>query len=550
MKNKILISLTLLICWLTNINALKISNLNAAVDSKSEKVIITYEIDEMADGASVRFLLYGGTSGGEYLDYEASGACGDKKIKPGKNTITWTPLKKHGCIMSEIATFQVKVFRHKTETTPWIESEMYTEPLKICVLGKEAQADPQYSFKTETDTMPLISPRHPWLPRTSCKYISKYKTSNVQPFIDVYLQLPDKKEVILEEGEHLGYGISIKIPSEYCQDGISKVIYKIRDPRRVVTYERLIRTRSNDLSLGELSKDEIQKEFKIERKSVKFERIFKWVKLTSDFDRTKAIRGVKVDISKPSNNNLYFSRQPNINLDGKSSEECKSLEQGYAYYNMLNTGEKTADGNYTGLISYLPMCNYEQPAFNGYDAWQGVGLNMPIVLQNKKSNNTYELFFIENDVYWGGRENTSLEIDGVYVFVEDAEALQTKVEEQKKKQVEADRKAKAEREERDKRDKEIYEKIAQLESQVIGRWSYEDRYGGVTFVFWAGGQFDFCAYGHKTRGSYSVWQNGEIHIRCSGENIVTYMESANKMRIIEGGNGEVYTKISDQPYQP
>jgi hypothetical protein len=259
--------------------------------------------------------------------------------------------------------------------------------------------------------------------------------------------------------------------------------------------------------------------------------------LTKNFDKNTIIRGIRINVTHPSDNNLYFSSKPGIDLAGKNAESCETEEQGYAYYSMVNTGIQSPDGKYTGLISYLPRHNYERPFANGYDEWTGIGLNMPITRQQKKDDELYELYFIENEVYWAGAEKKDVEIDGIEVYVYEKDATEAELA----KLVNAHLK------EQEKIRKESIEKTAQLESQVIGRWSYEDRYGGVTFVFWAGGQFDFCAYGHKARGSYSIWQNGEIHIRCSGENIVTYMESANKMRIIEGGNGEVYTKISDQP---
>ena len=552
---KQLISLCLLVCGLININARHVSLINATVDKKGENVIITYDLDETSNIE----MFFSPT--GKDDDYrqiwksEVSGACGEN-VGKGSKKVTWKALKNYGCIITSEG--RIKIIASKSElaenfknspmgqivnsfqsssnksTSSSDKYEAISKPLTLCVLGKEQSQEPQYnlriicsSFLNSKDNIVYIG----------YEYQSNYSTKGVVPKLDLSMIQPDGSIEVIYSGPAQ---CKFEIPKNLFQDGTTKLTATMHDPRKTITAEEVVRTRQNMLSFKGLQKSEYELSKFVELKTITVKKKYKWMTLTKNFDKNTIIRGIRINVTHPSDNNLYFSSKPGIDLAGKNAESCKTEEQGYAYYSMVNTGIQSPDGKYTGLISYLPRHNYERPFANGYDEWTGIGLNMPITRQQKKDDNRYELYFIENEVYWAGAEKKDVEIDGIEVYVYEKDATEAELA----KLVNAHLK------EQEKIRKERIEKTAQLESQVIGRWSYEDRYGGVTFVFWAGGQFDFCAYGHKTRGSYSVWQNGEIHIRCSGENIVTYMESANKMRIIEGGNGEVYTKISDQPYQP
>lgn len=544
--------------------ARSVSNVQAVLNESGDKVIITYQLDEKSK-IEVYFSPTGLDEDYVRLYQGLTGAKGVGVSKGKKKTIEWNPsLDGYRSFVRDEVRFKV-VAKAPTDNASELfsgfkpqksdnASEHHEGESDIIPLVYVPQGDvPNYDIIVKPDSIANADSKVTLVINSNYRY---------DPSVDVKAILPDGHEVALDiafemierkirwedgnTGESRLETMRFRsrnphiVLGQFCQDGITKLIVNIHDPRKVITITKEIRTLRVKQAFNTLTQSELVFSKQHEREKIEFNKIYRWEKLTKNFDRTKIIRGLRINNTKSSDNNLYFSRQSGINLNGKTSMECKEEAQGYAFYTMVNTGFKTADGKYTGIISYLPQHNYDQPFANGYDEWQGIGLNMPIVLQQKKDANNYEFYFVEDEVYWGGVEKSNLEIEGIEVYVYDKAATEAEYA----KRLDAYNK------QQEKIRKEREERIEKLTNQVVGRWYYEDRYGGVTFVFWAGGQFDFCTYGQKTRGSYSIWPNGEIHIRCGGENLVTYMESANKMRIIEGGNGEVYTKISDQPYQP
>ena len=545
----------MLVCGLININARRVSLIDATVDKKGENVIITYNLDETSNIQ----MFFSPT--GEDEDYreirksEVLGACGEN-VGKGNKKVTWKALKNYGCIITSEG--RIKIIASKSElaenfknspmgqmvssfqsssnkSTPSPEKyEAISKPLTLCVLGKEQNIEPQYNLRVTCGS--FIHPNDNVV-YIGYEYKSNYSTKGVVPKLDLGMIQPDGSIEVIYSGAAQR---KFEIPKNLFQDGTTKLTATMHDPRKTITAEKVVRTRQNMLSFKELPKSDFELSKYVEGKTITVKKKYKWMPLSMDFDKETIIRGVRINVTHPCDNNLYFSSKSSIDLNGKDAETCKTEEQGFAYYSMVNTGIKSPDGKYTGLISYLPRHNYERPYANGYDEWGGIGLNMPITRQQKKDDNHYELYFIENEVYWAGAEKKDVAIEGIDVYVYDKVATEAELT----KLVNAHLK------EQEKLRKEREEKMEKLQNQVIGRWYYEDRFGSVTFVFWAGRSFDFCAYGQTTRGSYVILPNGEIHISCGREKFVTYMESTDKMRIIEGGNREVYTKISDEPYQP